>query len=598
MSASNIVSGAQSYASGWVNRADSLMAAFNSLANAGLNWSAIPDGYVDLKESPYTYLSIAAEPPSAFVPKEVTLDSPKDFVPPTFSTINTIPLPNVNISVPTINLPVAPTVVLPDAPTVDAHFNMPVIPQAPVLDTPVLDTLNNVVIPNAPVIDLPTFAAIAPTVVDLDPPSNTFAFAEEKYESAMLDALKAKLLDDLQNGGYGIEPADEAALWDRAREREATNTAQAIEEIDSAFAARGFMQAPGALFSALEGVITKAQQAANSLSRDIALKRADLYVQNRQFTIQQVKDVEQVLLGFHAGQMERLLNAEKYLVDFAIAAYNAKVASFNAKLEAYKTEGQVFESKLRAAVEVVNVYRSQVDAARVQSEVNRSIVDTYRARMEAVSAAVNLYRVQMEAAQIHAGIERTRLDALKAAVDAYVATVQGKTAEFGLYRAQIEGELAKVQAFDVQVKAKTLQIDAAKAQSAIASANTTREVEVANAKIATHRLLLDDAKTKADFVLTNNKINLTAYESSVTLFKVKSDIGIEKARSSIQLQNSNVDMYKANATVAVERARVELEGQKTALGTRLGAADAGARIYAQMISGALSAVNALAVATE
>jgi len=596
MAAADIVGSAQTYASGWVGRADALMASFNTLASIGTWTSPIPSGYVDLKESPYTYLTIATAPPTAFVPQAATLN-PQNFTEPTFSAVDKVQLPNVSLSAPSISLPTAPVVVLPDAPTVDAHFNMPVIPQAPVLETPVLDALHAVVIPDAPVINLPTFLATAPTA-DLDPPSNIFAYAEDDYASAMLDALKAKLLNDLQNGGYGIEPADEQALWERAKEREAASAQQALADVERAFASRGYMQPPGALFSALESVITKAQQAANSMSREIALKRADMYVENRKFTIQQVKETEQILIGFHAAQMERLLNAEKYLSEFAISFYNAKVASFNAQLDAYKTEAQVFESKLRAAVEVVNVYRSQVEASRVQSEVNRSIVDTYRARMEAVSAAVNLYRVQMEAAQIQANVERTRLEGLKTAVDAYVATVQGKTAEFGLYRAQIEGELAKVQAFDVQVKAKSLQIEAAKAQSIIASANVTREVEMANAKLATHRLVLDDAQARANIVLANNKLNLSAYESGVTLYKVQSDIGIEKARTSIQLQNSNVEMYKANATVAVERARVELEGQKTALNTRLGAAESGAKIYAQMISGALGAVNALAVASE
>ena len=59
-----------------------------------------------------------------------------------------------------------------------------------------------------------------------------------------------------------------------------------MENVRRKFSRRGFSLPPVALLSLTESAIQNSQNASNALSREIALKRGDLYVQNRQFAIQ------------------------------------------------------------------------------------------------------------------------------------------------------------------------------------------------------------------------------------------------------------------------------------------------------------------------
>lgn len=592
--ASGIVGSAQSYAKSWVQSADSLMTTFDKLAQAKIVVEPPDLDFGALSDAPLDYLNQVVKAPRLAnsilpVPLSIAGDFP---APPDFSGIEPVAMPSFSASLPAVEIPDAPTVTLPAAPGAAPTFTLPDMPDAPAVAFPALPELAAIALPAVPSVDLPTFADTAPTY-DLDPPSSTFAFAEAEYQSALLDGVKAKLLEDLSHGGYGIEPADETALWSRAREREAMAGNQMAQEVARDFASRGFMVPPGAMFSAMEAARAKLQQAANTLSREIALKRADLYVQNRQFTIQQVRETEQMLIGFHAAQMERFLNVAKATAEFALSFYNARVAGFNARLDAHKTAAAVFETRLRAAVEVINVYKAQIEAARVASDMNRAQVDTFRARVEGVQSVVNVYRTQMEAVQTQANIERTRLDAYKAAVDAYVATVQAKSAEFGLFEARIKGEMSKVQIFETQVRAFNAQVDGAKVQSEVVNLKFQQELEKARLALTRRSQAIEDAKARSDLALANQKMTLNHFEVDSANFKADAQIGIERARAAMQLQESAYRAKEIEARADLESARLTLESIKAQFQTQLGAADAGSRVYAQMVSGALSSVNTL-----
>ena len=137
--------------------------------------------------------------------------------------------PTLVAAEPVLSMPSRPSSTLPVAPGDAPAFNSPAIPDTPVISLPVAPSFNPVAIPVAPALDNPTFTAIIPDDT-LVAPSETFAFVEHEYSSALLDALKAKLMKDLVEGGYGIEPADEEGLWERARERELLNMEAVISE--------------------------------------------------------------------------------------------------------------------------------------------------------------------------------------------------------------------------------------------------------------------------------------------------------------------------------------------------------------------------------
>jgi hypothetical protein len=270
-------------------------------------------------------------------------------------------------SVPTVDFPVIGGGLRPD----DADLNIPGTPEAP------------------------SFTFFTPTEVtlpvdDLLAPTHNFEYLEAAYISALLDPLKAKLLADLTNGGFGIDTADEQALFQRARDRETIAAMTRIDEAGRLMAARGFPLPPGELSIQIDRSYQDLQNKMSSVSREIFVDSAKRFVENRQFTIQEVRQLETVLLGFHNSIQERALNVAKATAEYAVAVYNQLLARFRTRLEGAKIATDI------------QLGRAQVDIARSQAQLGvfQGQIAAYEARLrslvEPFKARVDLYRADID----------------------------------------------------------------------------------------------------------------------------------------------------------------------------------------------------------
>lgn len=502
---------------------------------------------------------------------DLTQDAVAAPVAPALATVN-IPdfgnIPELNLAAPTINLPTAPNSSLPGAPGAAPEFNTPAIPTAPTVTLPTAPTLQNVALPVMPGYSIPTFTP-TPVLDDLLTPTTSFSYVEVDYQSAMLDELKLKLINDLLNGGYGIDVNDELALWERARERELLNAETAMQEAMRQAAARGFSTPPGAYQAQMDAARNEALMKNSSLSRDIALKRSDLYVQNRQFTMTQAREVEQMLITAFGYARERALNVAKYTAEFGIQIFNALVSRFNARQEAARTAAQIYDTQLKAALAGLEAYKVEVEGARLTVEIQKMYVDVYSTQLEGVTAFVNVYKTQMEAARIAAEVEKLKLDAFRSRVEAYTAQVGAKNAEFDMFKAQIGGEMAKVDIYKAQVDAYGSQVQAhnTKAQSQKIIADTQLGVnqlvlEEYKARLGAYAQELERAQAEVKLKLQQYQGDLQRYSTSVQAeASAASAINeAQKANSQLALQRANM----ANTGTIQQASLLERHAQSTA----------------------------------
>lgn len=245
--------------------------------------------------------------------------------------------------------------------------------------------------PETPSISLASPVDILIPDSDLLAPTNDFTFFEAAYTSTLLDPLKAKLLEDLTNGGYGIDTNDESALFQRARDREVETAMTRISDAGRSMAARGFALPPGDLSISIDRAYQELQDKTSTISRDIFTNSAARFVENRRFTIEQVKDLERVLIGFHNSVQERALNAARATAEVGIAVYNALVLRLRARLEAAKIASEVQRDKIQVEVAraqaTLELFRGQVNAYEVAlrrgTEIARMNVELYRADIDA-----------------------------------------------------------------------------------------------------------------------------------------------------------------------------------------------------------------------
>lgn len=596
-----IISAARAYAADYVAQADGLMARISELSEIKIEIPEVDEAKYTNYDDARVFalqetLSIFPYADESLMPKPVPMpNAPPE---PSFSDVNEAEIDPFDMSsAPDVVMPKVPSALNLNPPGAAPVIQQAVLPEAPTLAMPTLPTLSDITLPVAPTILTPEFDADAPEF-DIGAPTENFAFAESEYQSAILDSLKVKLLNDLQDGGYGIEPGDEAALWDRAREREAQVANEAADSVAREFGSRGFLVPPGALFGELEGIRARAMQSANALSRDVALKRADLYVQNRQFTVQQVQQLESTLINQHMSVMERILNAAKATAQFAIDYYRARLDEQKARLDTYQAKAQVYGERVRAEAQKVEVFRSLILAEQAKGEVDKSRVDLYRAQLTGVEALVTVYRSQLEAANVFAQVEQTKLEAYKIMVDGYVAGVKAKEAEFGMYEAGVRGEQAKVQMFGEKVRAHVAKVEAAKVKAEIE--NTRVGSEIAKAKLVMENFSerVRSAKIESDQSIATSELALRAYGVNVDAFRANNSMVGEVSKMVMQGREGWLKLQDLKYNVNLDRAKLTLEKLKAQYDLQITAGVKGAEIYQELIQGALSSITSIASLSE
>ena len=353
--------------------------------------------------------------------------------------INTgLPVSYNYASVPTVQYPITAAGVRP---SLTSSLTIPAPPDSPQISFSSLTS-----------IDLPADDLLAPTA--------TFAFAEAAYDSTLLDPLKAKLLYDLTYGGYGIEVSDEIALVNRARDREVEIALTRIDDAGRTMASRGFPVPPGELSIHVDKAWQDMQNKVSGVSRDITLQRNKLYVENRQFTLREVKDVEQILIGFHNSVQERALNVAKFTAEFAITLYNALLAKYKLRFDAAKITSEVQLQQMQTEVARANAYleayrgqiaayeanlRRIIDPAKLQVEVFRADIDLNRVVNDAYISKATLQQKVIEATvQQNIQISQVAVNNARVRLDAEIAALQvrAKGAEVAL--AKIYGLLTGV----------------------------------------------------------------------------------------------------------------------------------------------------------
>ena len=477
-----------------------------------------------------------------------------------------------NKTMDTLDIPVIPTFVAPVEPAVPQinEPSTPGIPSYTMPDAPSLFTYN---LPTPEVVTIPYFnEELLPD--NLTTPTNTFDFNEEAYSSALKDATFSKLLNDIQNGGYGLEPSDEQLLWERARDRELRNMQAAIDDITRISAGSGFPMPTGAMMDAVRQAQMKSLETTSSLNREITLKKADLYVQNRQFAVEKAIGYEQVLMNYHTSLMERSLNAAKAAFDAGLAVFNASVARYNVKVERFKTLVAVFESKIRAELLKVEIYKSQIDGEKAKADIDQAKVNLYKARVDAINSAIEVYKNQVAAVSLLAGIEKMKIEIYREQIQAYSAKIQGQVAEYGAIEAKIKGETAKAIAFEAEAKGYMAEVEAAKTKLEYKRLELQKNIEnkkidlvVYDAKLKKYLAGVETVKTNNAITMEGFKANMQTSEASLKAYAAAYGISQEETEKSYR---AYVEAIKAKTDIAfvtlkkfLGQSELRIEGMKS-----------------------------------
>jgi len=508
----------------------------------------------------------------------------------TTPTIGLVTTPTFTDSSPDINLPSLPDPLSITFPTLDFTINTNfTYPTEPITILPTVPTLLSLNIPTALSINLPTFDLAFPTS-NLAVPDITFNFSEVNYSDTLLTNVKNTLIARLQ-GGTGLNPVVEQAIWDRGRDRENRQSLMAERTLLIERGQTGLSRPSGATSSALAAIVQETQGKLIELSREIMIKQAELEQENLKQTIQQTISLEDILIRQYNNVIQRSFEVAKYTQDVLIEIFKAKVGLYNTQVEAFKSYTVAYTSKVQSELAKVEIFKAQIDAEKLKGDINEQSIRTYVAQIDAVKTNVELYKALVETVSVKLQAEAIKVGIYKTEVEAYGEGVRAKASEYSMYSEQLKGEMAKVEIYNSKVNAFATRIQAYSTQSEVNNkiAETSVDIQELNIK-----------KYQADVDAFSKQVQSEQlmYQSAVDLYKGQSalylaDIGLSEANANMAIKNSEniIQQNKYASDVSIANANMTLQSLIASYGATLEGKKAAGSIYSQLSASALSAIN-------
>jgi hypothetical protein len=166
---------------------------------------------------------------------------------------------------------------------------------------------------------------------------------------ADIAAAEAWMTKALTVGGTGLPAYIEAQIWERDRSRLIADGARAEDEVINTWAGRRYPLPPGAatyqVLQVRRDVLDKSAQA----SRDVAIKQAELEIENIKFSIEHVLQFRIGAIQAAAEYMKALALAPELASKMALAAIDAQAKLISAASEYYRARIAVETLKFEVA---------------------------------------------------------------------------------------------------------------------------------------------------------------------------------------------------------------------------------------------------------
>lgn len=456
-----------------------------------------------------------------------------------------------------VNMPARPAPIDSSGMPTRPVINDVVLPDAPA-DQPLdMAELIPIVVPEFLFPTLPAFDGTEPTF-DEPRPSTELVFAEPEYDTPLLDETIAKVREWLQ-GGTGLPPEVQQALFDAARTRESQTALEAVQAAFDTFAGRGFSMPPGMLAEQVNVALEKSRLAQNTLEREQMSKAAQWEIENLRVAVERGIALETVLIGQFNNAAQRSFEAAKVRLDADVNLFNAMVGLYNARSTAYQTAAQVFKIRIEAEMMKLDVFKAQIEGEKVKGELNDQMVRVYESRIKAVNMLIEVYKGRMEGARVQSEIEKTKIEAYRADVAAYGEKLEAEKKRFDAYEAEVRGESAKASSLEAEARAYAATVGAQEAKANV-------KIKYLDGRIA--GLRAGTEKYAADIDLERLQVTASLGEIQARTAAFSADVG----RYTAEISGANESM-RTELMVSESRLRTNLayyEAQIKQYDARLG----------------------------
>ena len=492
-------------------------------------------------------------------------------------------------SVTSLNIPEAPVEAAPVTPPSRPGTYDVTMPDAPTITKPALPNITDVTIPEFDFPTIEAFNATAPEFQDTAV-ATVLQWAEPIYVTEVMDDVVAKLRE-LWAGGSGIPAAVEYAMWERAAGREDMDIDRQVSAAFVEFSSRGFTSPPGMLAARTDAIREEGQIKKQGQSREIAIRMAEMSVENMRFAVEQGIAAENVLFNIWNNMAARMFETAKIQLDSQLALYNARIALFNAGQQAYSVEAEVYRTKLQTQLASIDVFKAELEGAKTLGELNTQRVQMYNAQVDGLKADIDIYDASIRAALGQTEVNKTLIEGYRVDVQAYAETINVDRNRYDAYKTRVQGELGKAQLLDSEAKAYSSYVSG---QAVVADINIKQmEADIARNAEVFRKFEADLAAEQAAVDADAKAIIARVEAYTADTQRVGAEAGVEEAKGKLKIAGAEAQIratigifdvevrkYIADMEQVIQRANVQIEALKST-----------GQVGATLAAGAMAGIN-------
>jgi len=461
------------------------------------------------------------------------------------------------------SIPNAPQITYPIDPGLAPVVDDVTIPPPPILDDVADPKEWAITLPTAPIIDIPDFTATPPSIGGITPPSGDFTWSELPYDSDLLVNTVA-LVETFNQGGVVIPDPIWEALWAKDNDRENRAGEKLIEEINSEWSSRGFQLPQGVQVAQIAEVRQEIQSTAAGRSRDIAIKEADLHIENLKFAVTQGIAMENMRGGWYQQALTRMLDAAKFTYTLSVQIYNAEISFYNAQLAAYQAEAMVYKTIIEAELAKLEVYKTELEGQKIIGELNMQQVQIYKIRVDALQTEIELYNATLMGLKIGVEIDSVRVDAYAKEVQAYGAKIQAESLKLDAFKTEMQGAQIESQIYETNVKAFATRVSAYSAKIDAEATNTKVDIEVNKLLLEEYNIKLKAYTTQVGAAMEELKAEVSSFEAKVKVYdldvineKTRATVAIEELKQEISAMSQDTQTHIVGAQLDTDASKTE-----------------------------------------
>lgn len=489
-----------------------------------------------------------------------------------------------------LQLPPAPAPIVPGLAPAGPTTRDIALPTAPDLTEPEMGALLQVQIPEFTFPGLPTFTDPGEPVFTGTPPSTALTWDEAAYASPVLDQIKAECLRQMQ-GGTGLHPAVEAALFARARARDDEQGRKALQDAVDVMASRGFELPTGMLAEQVNATVEANRLSAAATNREILVQASELEQANLRNAIAQGIALETVLIQQHNQVVQRAFDAARARLDADVQLFNIAVSLYNARQQARSIAVEVFKAELQGALAHLDEFRARIEAAKAAGDYNRVQAEIYSTRMDGLRRRVEVFTAQNEGARVQAEIERLRVEKWRGEIEAWATALNVRKIEWEAYETRVRAESARAGMLDAEARAFAATVAAAEGRNNTKVQVIRARIEALQASVALFSARVQAEGARTGSMIEQARTRVSAFAADVERFTA--EVGADTADRNLRVTALQTDLRNNLAAIELLSQQWQTRQQTLVQAATLQAEaikSAGA-MASQLAAGAFSAIN-------